>query len=38
MRLALNLLQDTTGKIGVAIRCRKAGRSLAYMETVLGLA
>lgn len=38
-RLALNLLrQDTTVKAGVAIRRRKAGRNLAYMEQVLGLA
>ena len=38
-RLALNLLrQDTTVKAGVAIPRRKAGRNLAYMEQVLGLA
>ena len=38
-RLALNLLrQDTTVKAGVAIRRRKAGRNLAYMEQVPGLA
>jgi hypothetical protein len=37
--LALNLLrQDTTVKAGVAIRRRKAGRNLAYIEQVLGLA
>ena len=37
--LVLNLLrQDTTVKAGVAIRHRKAGRNLAYMEQVLGLA
>ena len=38
-RMALNLLrQDTTVQAGVAIRRRKAGRNLAYMEQVLGLA
>ena len=38
-RRALNLLrQDTTVQAGVAIRRRKAGRNLAYMEQVLGLA
>jgi predicted transposase YbfD/YdcC len=38
-RLAVNLLrQDTTVKAGVAIRHRKAGRNLTYMEQVLGLA
>ena len=37
-RMALNLLrQDTSVKAGVAIRRRKAGRNLAYMEQVLGL-
>ena len=37
--LALNLLrQDTTVKAEMAIRRRKAGRNLAYMEQVLGLA
>ncbi len=37
--MALNLLrQDTTVQSGVAIRRRKAGRNLAYMEQVLGLA
>ena len=38
-RRALNLLrQDTTVQAGGAIRHRKAGRNLAYMEQVLGLA
>lgn len=37
--MALNLLrQDTIFQAGVAIRCRKVGCKLAYMETVLGLA
>ena len=37
--LALHRLrQDTTVKAGVAIRRRKAGRNLACMEQVLGLA
>ena len=38
-RMALNLLrQDTTVQAGVAIRRRKAGRNLACMEQILGLA
>lgn len=36
-RMALNLFhQDTTVQAGVAIRCRKAGRTLTYVEKVLG--
>ncbi len=37
--MALNLLrQDTIFQAGVVIQCRKIGRKLSYMETVLGLA
>ena len=35
--MALNLLRkETTIQTGMAIRCRKAGRNLAYMEKVPG--
>ena len=37
--MALNLFrQDTIFQAGVVIQCRKTGRKLSYMETVLGLA